>query len=74
MKQFWKCSCGSEVLNVEHDDEGYVEISIYPFPFNFDLRTRLRFAWRAIKGKPYSDQILITKEEAKEVAASLLNE
>ena len=74
-----KCSCGSEVLSVNHDKElNLVEFAIFnDYTQNgnkLSFGQRLRWAFNAIMGKkPYSDQIIFdtTKGEFSDLAAFL---
>lgn len=70
---FIKCECGTEGVLLEKDDDlgGFVMsffgTSIYTFAKG-SLWQRFRLALRVMfKGRLYHDQILISKENAKEI-------
>ena len=73
-----KCSCGSEYLCLEKDEEtGTTDICILTnqnlsSELNFD--DRLRYIWKILTtGIPYTDQIILNKEGVNQLK-DFLNE
>lgn len=65
-----QCCCGTEALHVWRDDDGTVYVSSWaPKNQREGWRRRLQHIWRIITtGEPWDDEIVLTKEEAFEVA------
>lgn len=65
------------MLCVEYDRNehtGFTYLTIYATQASLDLtwRDRLRFAWSCLKGKPYSDQLILSKEELANLVDHLI--
>lgn len=59
---FLKCSCGSEVLNLELDPhDGMYCLAIYEFASTkLSWFQRLRYCWKTLKtGKPFNDNMML---------------
>lgn len=72
---FVLCECGSEVLVLEHDSEyDLTELSIYEnlssYAHKMSFWQRLRYIYRVlVYGRPYSDQIVLSKEQLKDLSS-----
>jgi hypothetical protein len=72
---FILCDCKSEVLVLEYDDEyNLMELSIYEnlssYSHKMSFWQKLRYVYQVlIKGRPYSDQIILTKEQLKDLSS-----
>lgn len=65
-----KCSCGSEILMMEYDEEiqSYY-VSMYDSFGGFGLKQKLRHIWQIIRhGTPYSDYMVLDKKSANKLA------
>lgn len=78
IKKFLTCSCESEAIVLEKfkgEDEIYM--SLFGRGLNikrYNLKDRFRHIWQIItKGFPYTDEIVLSKEKAKELAKQLLS-
>lgn len=72
-----QCSCGSEALHVWRDDDtGLVYLSTWaPKRYAKGWTRRLRHIWRIVTtGEPWDDEIVLTPEEAREVARRMTGE
>jgi len=62
--KFFKCDCGSEGLWIEYDHGFGTEISLFQSdPQNRSFMNRFSLAWQCIKGKPYSDMIILDEQK-----------
>lgn len=72
---FVLCDCRSEVLVLEHDDEyDLTELSIYEslssYSHKMSFWQKLRYVHQVlIKGRPYSDQIILTRNQLKDLSS-----
>ena len=72
---FILCDCKSEVLVLEYDNEyNLMELSIYEnlssYSHKMSFWQKLRYVYQVlIKGRPYSDQIILTKEQLKDLSS-----
>lgn len=74
MKNYIPCDCHHEVLNLEHEKgEEEVYFSIYYYSaFRVPWNIRLRSIWRTLRiGYPYGDQLVLSKENTKELINTL---
>lgn len=71
---FILCDCKSEVLVLEYDDEyNLMELSIYEnlssYSHKMSFWQKLRYIYQVlVKGRPYSDQMILNKEQIKHMA------
>jgi hypothetical protein len=74
---FFLCDCHSEVLVIEYDKElGLADLSVYEnrasYKHKLSFWQRFRHIWHIIvRGTPYSDQILLNKNQIKELKTFL---
>jgi len=72
---FILCDCRSEVLVLEYDSEcDLIELSIYENLSSYSCKMsfwqKLRYIYQVlIKGRPYSDQIILNKEQLKDLSS-----
>jgi len=86
MDNFFRCSCGSEVIQIERSievidrEKNAWDASIYFAMFHYGtqnprptLRDKLRHCWQIIKtGKNYADDVIMSIEEARKMGELLL--
>ena len=71
--KFFKCDCSAEGLYVEYDTHFGTEFSLFVCnPQNRSWRNRLRLAWSCLKGKPYSDMVLLSDEKIADLVDHLI--
>ena len=70
-----KCACHTEALEVTHwpnvdsPDEFWFSIWKYGFDNRLCWRERFRWCWNVLRtGKPWADNIILTPEQANDVA------
>jgi len=78
IRKFITCSCESEAILLErYKGEEEIYLSIFGRGLNikrYNIKDRLRHIWQIIvKGFPYTDEIVLKKEKARELAQTLLN-
>ena len=72
--KFFKCECGSEGLWVEYDHGFGTEISLFKTdPQNRSLKNRLILAWECLKGKPYTDMVLLDDQSLADLVDQLVD-
>lgn len=66
MKHYTRCSCGSEMMAMEFDDF-QLEIAIFSQQPRIEgLAAKWKFIWHFLRtGLPYTDQIILNKEDTK---------
>lgn len=75
-RKFIMCSCHSESVLVEkHANEDEIYLSLFGRGLNvqrYNLKDRIRHIWQILtKGSPYTDEIVLSRESAKELADTL---
>lgn len=74
-----KCECGSEAIHINSDndpDYTYIDLSIWHYGSDNGLGfwQKIRYIWKILtKGKPYGDQICLSKEKAMELGKYLVS-
>jgi hypothetical protein len=72
--KFFKCECGSEGLWVEYDGDGSTEFALFHYnPQNRSWRNRIRLAYTCLKGKPYTDMILLNDQGLADLVDHLVD-
>lgn len=75
---FVPCDCKSEILYIEYDHEWKIaDFCIYytnsGYANNLSIYQKLRYIWRVLfYGKVYSDQIMLTDKQLKELKKFLI--
>ena len=75
--KFIKCACSSELISLEYwPDDKQVYLSIWQRGWGnnnkLTLFERLRWCWQILrKGCPYGDQIILQREEIRELVEHL---
>ena len=66
---FIKCECGSEGLHIEKEEcDGDIYLSLWYYGNqNLSCMHKLEWIWNVIKGKPYSDCVIIHNESLSEL-------
>lgn len=66
---FIKCDCGYEVLGLSYDDEiRMLDLAIYSCSPFMSLWQKIRYCWQLFtKGRPYSDQMMINKNQIQDI-------
>lgn len=74
---FIRCACENELLVVRYDKEwNTIELSMYETQYSFNNKMtfwqKVRYIYRLLKtGQPYTDQILLKKEQIEELKGFL---
>jgi len=72
--KFFKCDCGSEGLWVEYDGYGSTEFALFHYnPQDRSWRNRIRLAWNCLRGKPYTDMVLLNDQSIADLVDQLIN-
>lgn len=76
IRKFITCSCESEAILLEkYKGEDEVYLSLFGRGLNikrYNIKDRIRHIWHIIvKGFPYTDEIVLSKEKVKELAQTL---
>jgi hypothetical protein len=70
---FIRCDCHSEVLVIDYDDTfKMIELSVFSSLVSFKMSfwQKIRYIYQIIKhGKPYTDQIILHKNQIDELKA-----
>lgn len=69
----FKCTCGCSALLLEHDPEDdYLEMAYLQRYPTKTWSWRLRHAWHALRGKVYSDMVILDKETIADLVDYLI--
>ena len=81
-RKFIECACGMEgiMISYEYEDKEkevyFIDLALFSFGSlgnQLSLQKRLKCCWRTLTtGYPYTDQIMLDKKRAKELAKELL--
>ena len=72
--KFFRCDCGSEGLWVEYADYFGTEISLFHSnPQNRSWANRIKLAWNCLKGKPYTDMVLLNDQGIADLVDHLID-
>ena len=71
-KEYFKCTCGSEILLIEQDaysmEDEYNFAMFSHFPRDNSLKERLRICWWTLKtGTPFTDAMLLHKTDLEKL-------
>lgn len=62
--KFFRCECYQDGIFIQHDSVWGTEFAFFTSnPSNRSWRNRLKLAWACVKGKPYSDMIILSDQE-----------
>lgn len=64
-----ECSCGTEVLRVQYDEElDTYDISMFSLHKDYSWKHKIQQIWHILKtGEPYSDQMVVSRKELAEL-------
>ena len=76
IKKYISCSCESEtILLQKYKGEDEIYLSLFSRGLNikrYNVKDRIRHIWQIItKGFPYTDEIVLSKERAKDLVKAL---
>jgi hypothetical protein len=72
--KFFKCNCGGEGLWVGHDHEFGTKFSLFETdPQNRSFKNRLILAWQCLRGKPYTDMVLLDDQSLADLVDQLVD-
>ena len=70
--KFFKCTCECKVLHLEYDPEWGLEIAMFERPVAWPLSNRIRLAWNALCGRPYTDMVILDNQQINDLAEYML--
>jgi len=71
--KFFRCDCYQDGIFVQHDEHWGTEFAFYSSnPNNRSWRNRFQLALRCLKGKPYSDMVILNDQELANLVDHLL--
>lgn len=62
MAFFIRCDCGAEGLYVEKDEDEFLISLFYCSSYKISIKHKLKWIWQIIKGKPYSDCVILNED------------
>lgn len=72
-ERYFMCECGCAVLHMDYDPEWGLEIATFERNSSRSLWNRMRLAWSALRGKPYTDMILLNEQHIADLAEYLFH-
>lgn len=70
---YFKCECGCGVLHMCYDADWGLEVAMFELPVSRSWSNRLRLAWSALRGKPYTDMLLLNEQQIADLAEYLFH-
>lgn len=70
-EQYFKCECGCGILHLAYDETFGLEIAMFERPVSRSWSNRLRLAWSALRGRPYSDMVVLHSQQIANLAEYL---
>jgi len=71
--QFYKCECGHGGLYADYNHHFGLEIShLVRDPYQRGWKHRLASAWSALRGKPYTDMVVLSRAQMSDLADYLV--
>ena len=72
--KFFKCDCSAEGLYVEYDMHYGTKISLYAHnPESRRWSNRIKLAWNCLKGKPYTDMLILNDQSLADLVDHLVD-
>tara|TARA_R110000824_G_scaffold298350_2_gene486578 strand:- start:355 stop:636 length:282 start_codon:yes stop_codon:yes gene_type:complete len=73
---FIKCACEGEGMGIDYDSsDGYYYFSYWSYGLSnrkMSWRDKIRYCWQVWKGKPFNDELMLTKDQASKLENFLL--
>ena len=69
--KYFKCECSCCVLYAEYDPEWGLEIAMFERNVSRSWCNRIRQAWSALRGRPYTDMVILNDEQLADLAEYL---
>jgi hypothetical protein len=69
--KFFKCQCHCGVLHLDYDSDWGLEIAMFERNATRSWWNRIRLAWKALCGKPYTDMIILNEQQIADLAEYL---
>lgn len=69
--KFYICDCHCGVLQVEYEADMGLQIALFERNASRSWRNRIRLAWNAIKGRPYSDMVILNNQQIADLVDQL---
>jgi hypothetical protein len=60
---YYMCECKCGVLATDYDPSYGLEISFFQYQPNRSFKNRLRLAWNALCGRPYTDMVILNDQQ-----------
>jgi hypothetical protein len=71
--KFFQCSCYQDGILVQHDEGWGTEFAFYSSnPNERSWKNRLKLAWACLKGKPYSDMVILDDQALADLVDHLV--
>lgn len=71
--KFFKCECYQDGIFVQHDEGWGTEFAFYlSSPNNRSWKNRIKLAWACLKGKPYSDMVILDDQALADLVDYLI--
>lgn len=71
--QYFKCQCGCALLHMAYDPDCGLEVAMFEHNASHSIWNRIRLAWSALRGKPYTDMIILNEQQIADLAEYLFH-
>lgn len=70
--KYYTCKCQCGVLCIQYDPDWGLELSMFSrHPFH-SFRNRVRIAWKALCGNPYTDMVILDEQQIADIVDELV--
>jgi len=71
--KFFKCECGHGGIYINHDPDFGTEFAHFQYDVFRGFTQRIRQAWQALKGTPYSDMVILNDQQLADMVDHLVD-
>jgi hypothetical protein len=71
-KKYYICECHCGVIAVDYDPDFGLEMSFYERSAKRSFKNRIRLAWSALCGRPYTDMVILNDQQLADLVDQLV--
>ena len=71
-KKYYICECYCGVIAVDYDLDIGLEMSFYERNPKRSFKNRIRLAWNALRGRPYTDMVILNNQQLADLVDQLV--
>jgi hypothetical protein len=71
-KKYFMCECHCGVIAVDYDPDFGLDMSFYERNPKRSFKNRIRLAWSALRGRPYTDMVILNDNQLADLVDYLV--